>query len=246
MALLSNRFATVGHDGCMSPHPEMPSKLVELLAAEPSPQGSFPWNRDPWREQMHDLADVLTVLDMLPDRVDRHTTRNIVLSELEAGRVLPAFVSAMIWGYGTTGFGPVRTRWILTGVGDSRALQAPVLSSVSERLEAGTLAARQLGPLKAFQIMNNAGRVKHLRSAYFTKWLYFTSALQGPDDPTAAPIIDSKVASWLREHAEVSLDVNLTASYSDYLNLLADWGHLHGRSRVQIEKAIFGLATGRG
>jgi hypothetical protein len=195
---------------------------------------------------MHDLPDVLTILDKLPERVDRHSTREVVLSELEAGRILPAFVSAMIWGYGTTGFGPVRTRWILTGVGDGRALRAPVLPSVAERLQAGATMARQLGSLEAFRVMNNHGSVKHLRSAYFTKWLYFTTALQGPDDPAAAPIIDSKVAGWVRQQTGVSLDVHSTASYSDYMELLTEWAKEYHRSPIQVEKAIFGLATGRG
>lgn len=230
----------------MSLHPEMPSELAGILATEPSPQGSFPWHRQPWREQMHDLPDVLAILDSLPERVDRHSTREVVLSELEAGRTLPAFVSAMIWGYGTTGFGPVRTRWILTGVGDRRALQAPVVSSVAERLNTGALTARQMGPLEAFRVLNNHGSVKHLRSAYFTKWLYFTSALRGPDDPAAAPIIDSKVAGWIRQQTGISLDVHSTASYSEYLELLTGWAKRYQRSPIQVEKAIFGLATGRG
>lgn len=230
----------------MSLHPEMPSELAEILAMAPSPQGSFPWHRRPWLEQMHDVPSVLAILESLPDRVDRHSTREVVLSELEAGRILPAFVSAMIWGYGTTGFGPVRTRWVLTGVGDRSALQAPVLSSVAERLNTGALAVRQRGPVDAFRVLNNRGSVKHLRSAYFTKWLYFTSALRGPDDPAAAPIIDSKVTAWIRKQTGVSLDVHSTASYSDYLELLAGWAEQYQRSPIQVEKAIFGLATGRG
>lgn len=230
----------------MNCYPEMPPVLAGILAAEPSPQGSFPWRRQPWCEQMYDLPDVLTILDRLPERVDRHSTREVVLSEFESGRVLPAFISAMIWGYGTTGFGPVRTRWILTGVGNGRALQAPVLSSVADRLHAGATTARQSGPLEAFGIMNNHGRVKHLRSAYFTKWLYFTSALQGSDDPAAAPIIDSKVVGWVRKQVGVSLDVHSTASYSDYMELLAEWAKKYRRSPIQVEKAIFSLATGRG
>lgn len=228
----------------MSLHP-VPAELAELLVAEPLPQQSFSWNRMPWREQMHDLPDVLTALDALPDRVDRSSTRQIVLAELDAGRILPAFVSAMIWGHGATGFGPVRTRWVFTGVRSHRAREAPVLALVSERLGEGAATARQHGPLRAFQLMNNSGGIKHLGAAFFTKWLYFASAIQGPDDPVAAPIIDSKVTGWLNEHAGVTLDVNRTPSYEVYLNLLNAWSEHYGRSPVQVEKAIFGLATGR-
>ena len=41
--------------------------------------------------------------------------------------------------------------------------------------------------------MCNAGRIKHLASAFFTKWLYFSSAVSDSDDPNAAPILDKQV-----------------------------------------------------
>lgn len=194
---------------------------------------------------MHDLPDVLDVLDRLPHAVNRESTRDVVLSELDAGRALPAFVPAMIWGYGTVGVGPTRVRWVLTGKKSKEAVQAPVLPSVSDRLTAATHKVRESGPRDAFYLMNNDGHIKHLGAAFFTKWLYFSSALQGPDDPAAAPILDKQVAIWLNKNAHVSLTLNNTNSYATYLDLLSDWGKQYGRSRVQVEKAIFGLATGR-
>ncbi|WP_396136738.1 hypothetical protein [Arthrobacter sp. AB6] len=228
--------------------PNVPPLLVGPLGEEPATQGSFPWIRDKWREHMHDLPDVLRTLDQLPDRVDRQSTRAVVLSELAQGRVLSAFIPAMVWGWGTTGLGPVRTRWALTQI-DNRsddALQLPVDPTVAERLDAGARAVRKDGPLGAFRLMNNAGRIKHLGPSYFTKWLYFSSALQGPDDAAAAPILDKRIVDWLREHADISLDADKSPSYADYLELLTDWGDQYGRTRVQVEKAIFKLATGRG
>ncbi|SDL79331.1 hypothetical protein SAMN04487916_114115 [Arthrobacter sp. ov407] len=122
---------------------------------------------------------------------------------------------------------------------------APVVPSVSGRLEAGAQAARDDGPHEAFRLMNNDGAIKHLGRSYFTKWLYFASALEGPDDAAAAPILDDKIAGWLDREAKFSLD-RTTASYARYLELLACWGERYGRTRVQVEKAIFKLATGRG
>lgn len=194
---------------------------------------------------MHDLPDVLDVLDRLPSAVDRQSTRDVVLSELEAGRALPAFVPAMIWGYGTVGYGPTRVRWILTGIKGIGSIDAPVLPSVSDRLAAGAQKARDLGAREAFYFMNNEGHIKYLGAAFFTKWLYFSSALRGPNDRAAAPILDKQVATWLDKNAHVSLRLNNTTSYTAYLDLLSNWGEQYGRSRVQVEKAIFGLATGR-
>lgn len=230
----------------MTSYPEIPPALASLLTATPVLQGTFPWHRGPWQREMHDLPEVLAVLDRLPERVDRDSTRRIVLEELQAGRVVPAFVCVMIWGYGTIGVGPVRTRWVLTGVGTRGASQAPILPTVEVNLEAGVQTVRIQGPREAFWLMNNEGGVKHLGSAYFTKWLYFASALNGPDDPDAAPILDKQVIGWLKNHAGISLNANSTNSYAEYLDLLTAWGTEHERSRVQVEKAIFGLATGRG
>lgn len=222
-----------------------PPVLAEVLQAEPTPQRAFAWNQGPWRARLHDLPDVLDALDGLPSAVDRNSTRQVVLTELNAGRVLPAFVAAMIWGYGTVGYGPTRVRWIITGTKGPGALHAPTLPTVSEHLAAGAQKVRESGPRDAFYLMNNDGHIKHLGAAFFTKWLYFTSALSGPDDPAAAPILDKQVATWLDKNAQMSLRLNNTNSYAAYLDLLSEWGEPHGRSRVQVEKAIFGLATGR-
>lgn len=174
--------------------------------------------------------------------------RDVVMSELGYGRVLAAFVPAKVWGWGTTsGRGALRTRWILTEIGDRSLPPAPlpVVASVSDRLEVGAQAAREAGPEETYLLMNNEGSIKHFGRSYFTKWLYFASAHDGPDDAAAAPILDDKITAWLGKEAELSLDKS-TASYAQYLELLACWGEPHGRTRVQVEKAIFKLATGRG
>ena len=116
---------------------DISSALIALLEDEPTPQESFPWVRQPWLDQMHDRPEVLATLEQLPDRVDRQMIRDVVMSELGSGRVLSAFVPAMVWGWGTTsGRGALRTRWILTEIGDrsQSPVPLPVAASVSERL----------------------------------------------------------------------------------------------------------------
>jgi hypothetical protein len=115
---------------------------------------------------------------------------------VNAERILPAFVAVMVWGWGTTaGMGALRTRWILTQtqVKSTDAVSEPVDPSVADRLEAGAKSVRADGAFEAFRLTNNEGRILHLRSSYFTKWLYFTSAVDGPDDPNAAPIFDGRI-----------------------------------------------------
>jgi hypothetical protein len=227
----------------------IPTVLAEALDGEARPQRPFPWTKQPWIDQMHDLPDVLSLLDRLPERVNRQSTRDAVSAELNAGRVLPAFIAVMVWGWGTaSGRGALRTRWILT---QTKAKSAAAVSEgvdplVSDRLAAGARTVRADGALEAFRLMNNEGRILHLRSSYFTKWLYFTSAVDGPDDPNAAPIFDDRIVGWFKGPAGVPLEKNLTGSYGEYLDLLASWGESYGRTRAQVETEIFRLATGRG
>lgn len=89
--------------------------------------------------------------------------------------------------------------------------------------------------------MYGDGRLKYLGGAFFTKWLYFVSAVDGVDAANAAPILDKRVTDWLRETAGIGIHPNRTKSYVRYLDLLEDWGGQFDRTRVQVEQAIFEL-----
>ncbi|MBO0595250.1 hypothetical protein I2485_14240 [Nesterenkonia sp. E16_7] len=223
---------------------DMPQLLIERLA-ENAEQVAFGWRREAWQAAMHDDDATLALLDRLGENVDRETTRTVVLEELSAGRVTPAFVAAMIWGHGMTGYGPARVRWLLTGVRGRTSITAPIRPDVPEKLADGAKVARESGPVEGFRYMNNPGKILYLGGPFFTKWLYFTTAVEGIADPNAAPILDAQVAGWLRANHVESLRVDKTPSYENYLRLLKDWGHSSGRAPAQVEAAIFNLATGR-
>lgn len=223
---------------------DVPPSLAAVLAEPAVPQRPFPWNRSAWATGMHDLPDVQRVLDSLPDGVDRNLVREVVNSQLSDGQVLPAFVSAMIWGYGDSGYGPTRVRWVLTGI-KTGARDAPVRGDVVESLRAAVDTVRIQGPVEGFRYMNNEGRVKHLAGAFFTKWLYFASATTSADDTNAAPILDRQVQVWLKLEANLFIDIHRTSDYGRYLDVLRAWAAAYDRTPVQVEKAIFGLATGR-
>jgi hypothetical protein len=127
----------------------------------------------------------------------------------------------------------------------ARAHNALVRGDVAGLLRTAAEVVRTQGPVEGFRYMNNAGRIKYLASAFFTKWLYFASALTSADDPNAAPILDDRVREWLEKHAGVILDISRTPDYQRYFDALTGWGEMYGRTPVQVEKAIFGLATGR-
>jgi len=223
----------------------VPSLLAAALAEPPRPQHAFVWEPAGWRTEMHDLPEVQGMLGDLPGRVDRELIRLKVLEELNEGRVISAFVSAMVWGYGDRGYGPVRVRWVLTGVKQG-AHGASVRGDVPGLLSDAVEVVRGEGAVEGFRFMANAGRLKYLASAFFTKWLYFASALDSPDDPRAAPILDKQVHDWLEKHADMTLDISRTHEYRRYLDVLTEWGDQFARTPVQVERVIFSLATGRG
>lgn len=225
----------------------LPASLAAALSAGHTPQRGFSWKPESWSAALVDCPEVVDQLNSLPDRIDRDEVCRVVTANLSLGKVLSAFVTSMIWGYGDSGYGPARVRWVLTGIRGRKAAHAPVLPDVAERLQAAAHVVRERGPVEGFRHMNNSGRIKYLGSAFFTKWLYFASALSGPDDPKAAPILDKRVRDWLAENARVHLNITKTADYQRYLELLVAWGggSHPKRSAVQVEKVIFGLATGR-
>ncbi len=148
----------------------------------------------------------------------------------------------------TSGMAALRIRWILTKakVKSTDAIPEPVDPAVADRLEAGVRSVRADGALQAFRLMNNEGRILHLRSSYFTKWLYFTSAVDGPEHPNGAPIFDDRIVGWLEYAAGAPLEKKSTDSHAEYLDLLASWGEPYGRTRAQAETEIFRLPSGRG
>jgi hypothetical protein len=227
----------------------VPEPLAGLLSSSYRPQQSFPWSRKPWVERMHDLPDVLKLLEALPERIDRQQVAEMVCAELEEGRVLPGFVATMVWGWGDKGGrGAVRARWILTGVAGPGKLVSslPVDPSIAGRLHLGAKVVRDLGPVEGYREMSNDARIKHLGPSYFTKWLYFTSAGLEAEGATVAPILDDQIIKWLGKTASIWFKPGSTQAYSEYLDLLIRWGKLYSRSPVQVETEIFRLATGRG
>lgn len=227
----------------------VPEVLAKALSAPYRPQGAFLWSRKAWVERMHDLPDVQILLDGLPDRLDRSFVADTVADELAGGRVLPGFIAAMVWGWGDKGArGAVRTRWVLTGVKGPGPVvtDLPVDPSVAGKLQNGAQVTRDLGVIEGFREMNTNARIKFFASSYFTKWLYFCSASSDAEGAGAAPILDDQIIRWLKQNAGIRLKPGSTASYSEYLDLLNDWGYGYQRTAVQVETEMFRLATGRG
>lgn len=232
----------------MTTEPQLPGVLATRLAEKIPPQRAFAWNRDKWRPVVRGATDAETVLETLPDELDRQVVRDVVQANLSLDRVLGAFVPVLIWG-GPGGFGPFRARSILTGVRTRANADAPVDEAIRERLLEGSKRIRKPGAAEAFQFMNNDGKIKYLGGAFFSKWLSFSSMVGTVDGDEVAPILDKRVRDWISHHTSDGERVNLnprsTRDYLRYLELLDAWGAPSERTKAQVELAIFELTRDR-
>lgn len=228
--------------------PPAPASLVARLA-EPVPiQRGFAWNRASWLPVVRDVPDAVEALELLPDLLDRATVREVVQDNLAPSRILAAFIPVLIWG-GPGGYGPFRARSILTGVRRRGNVNAPLAPEVRGRLHAGAVAVQESGAAEAFRLMNNEGKVKYLGGAFFTKWIAFNSMVDSIDGAEVAPILDKRVRDWIETNTAadgpVSLSTQSSHDYARYLRVLDSWGTPLGRTRAQVELAIFELTRDR-
>src|SRR5690606_20850582 len=82
--------------------------LRARFAAPPSRQRSFTYGLGSWLRNAESLAGVREVLESLPPAIDRTEAARRVETLLETNPA-GAFVVAMVWGHGSTGYGPYRT-----------------------------------------------------------------------------------------------------------------------------------------
>lgn len=220
-------------------HPDIPPPLERLLASPHIVQRAFSWPRERWASWLSGIAGVAQLLDSFPDVVDRTSTAATVALLVRRGEFAEAFIACMIWGHGHTGYGPYRTACILSG--SDAPTGKPVNTTVVNKLETSIERLNTSGSVGAYRYLNTEGHIGGLGAAFFTKWLYFISAGNRPYGPQAAPVLDDLVTRWLRAHSSIRLRQGRTNDYAKYVELLEHWGKKHGRTRVQVEEAIFRL-----
>lgn len=158
------------------------------------------WNQRQWSRH------VLTEWN-LPRPISRRDVFDIVgqirtANEAERARVAEkAFVAIMVWGYGTTGYGPHR-------VNEMRASRHEGISSYM----VATAKAGAGGPLEAYRYLAN-NKAKQLGPSYGSKVAYFVT----PGE--VSPILDSEVAQWIQQYegrARFQLTDWSTLQYGDF------------------------------
>ncbi len=219
--------------------PTIPAQLDSLLNTEFEPQKAFSYSVDNWKTWVSHLEGVDPVLDQLPKALNRETVLETV-EQLLPENPAAAFTAAMIWGHGTSGYGPYRTACVLTA--DRKPKNKQLSEQVIERLSTSVETARNEGAVEGYRYLNNAeGKIKGLGPAFFTKWLYFVTGRGNSQSIEAAPILDILIIRWLRIHNVLSLRTGITTDYEQYVNVLTSWGTPHGLGAARVEEAIFRL-----
>lgn len=178
------------------------------------------------------------VLARLPPALDRSGAATLV-DDLLPDNVPGAFAVAMIWGHGSSGYGPYRTARVLTAARKPR--NQPLDQSVVDRLQQSIQIVQKSGAVEGYRFLNNhPGHIAGLGPAFFTKWLYFVTSRGDTAALDAAPVLDALVVRWLRDKAGIILRPGRTDDYRRYVTLLRDWGK-ERLTAAQVEERIFRL-----
>ncbi len=256
----------------------IPSSLLEALdrwqGGGYPPQPRFLWRPATWERRFTradastlegiDLAQAVGAVseatqaaeDGRLHRIDRTIVTSLHAPEIlmpgdgehDARAVVTAFLAAMIWGYGTTGYGPYRTSRVLASDPDVVKHLIDVASRAQGSPNGGEDAFRHIAEHRG-----QADYLKYLGPAFGTKFLYFLTAASEVADTT--PVMDAVVRRWFRSEADISLTTGSwdTESYQTYIGCLDEWREQMptGRGgnrleRVDLELLIFSLRARAG
>jgi hypothetical protein len=179
------------------------------------------WSKDTWRKEFPQHADLI---NRLPERVDRATALSFARDVYSPEAAVEAFIVAMIWGHGHTGYGPWRTARVLEGTAGA----PKILFEASQR-------ARAEGGPEAFAWLAE-NRLRRLGVAFATKYLFFCSY----DSTYPAPILDRVVLRWLRTNVgwRIGLDWRVQ-EYSEYARTIRAWAGDLGIGVGDVEYLMF-------
>lgn len=157
--------------------PPLPAILaqnkVAILGCLPSHGSKY--DSGVWNQWFDGDPDVPAIVSEFPSSI----TRDQVASLYHSGNFRRLFLATMIWGYSTSGFGPYRTKKILSYPQTDQKIQiaAELVAEGKVKVAYESMEIPRLGP------------------AFFTKLLYFIG-LGAKIEPLPV-ILDSRVASGL-------------------------------------------------
>lgn len=185
--------------------------------------------RHRWTPRLPEHADFLS---SLPDKIGRpDVAARFAGAEGNAEDAVRAFLAAMVWGYGTRGYGAYRTARILASTADAGV-----------RLQETMQITRADGGPAGFAYLAKY-RLKGLGVAFATKYLYFCQSEL--DTVLPAPILDSIVCNWLatNTHWRPRMHWNL-ADYRRYCDLISAWSAELQEPPPTVEYLMFASGIG--
>lgn len=203
------------------------------------------WNHGSWGASLSTGTgfDLATVTDTLA-KIEQHRAAESGISRqavvaIADGDPLRLLVAAMAWGFGPVGYGPYRTRKMLTTPGMG------LEETLAEIFEASGRGASDAWPSL---FTNGRPRISHLGVAMGSKYLYFAAG--GPGGGAGAPVVyDMRLYNAL-----TSLSGGLatapnprgyvtTAAYASVVAWIDAKAEEHSLHRDDVEYRLFGAAT---
>jgi len=250
----------------------LPASLIDAHAgwiqADRPEQGNFRWRPQAWERRFSRGEGVKSIdleqsvrsistaaaakFDGDGSLIDRELVSKLHAPETlrpdgadDPQAVATAYIAAMVWGYGTTGYGPYRTERVLTTDPDAVQHLCEVAAIAQDPDRGGIASFATIAEQK------NGEFLKFLGPAFGTKFLYFlTAAAPGV---TMTPVMDAVVRRWFAAEADISLNTTWwdTTSYQRYLDALDAWSTALAigfddspLQRDQVELLIFASARG--
>lgn len=187
------------------------------------------WSPSLWQHQFPEHADYLSALPQPIGRAD--VAVRCAAAPEGPDQATKAFITAMIWGYGTVGYGWFRTRRVLTdndGAGEKLATVARI-------------ARDQGGPAAFAWLAERPHRLHGLGVAFATKYLFFC-AEGGHAQP--ALVLDRLVRNWMSRNLDWELSLEWDVEdYHEYVNTMSAWAQELDLKPGDLEMLVFQLAA---
>ena len=211
-----------------------------VLEPVPTDRQEVSWLLQPWVEELEGHAVAVDTLERLraaseqaEDGSSRLTLRgrDPVREASEATDPRSVLVAAMVWGFGTVGYGPWRTREMLDTNDAIGRLQRLADAAASD-------------PVEAFgMLLRRSRRPRWLGPAFGTKFLHFAApALRSASADVRLPLVlDANVISGLEVHGhpELSRWAWMPDGYRQYLEAVHGHAQACGSEPDDVEYALF-------
>lgn len=223
---MSNDFSTV----------ELPdavlAKREELVRGHDVLDQAISWNLETWTNSIpaehHKFLDELSS-DCKSDEQGRPAITRHQVFELRDNDPRQLFLAAMIWGYGTTGYGASRVAKIIR----------KNANTLNDYLKGQVQAARSR-PEESWSSFRNEHRLKWFGPAFASKFAYFV-AFESSDSELRPLIVDINTSWVMWDLVKLQRTVELKSTYVQYVDMAHRWAEEQGWRADEVEWALFEL-----